>query len=81
MDVVCKLQCQLWQTPEGETPQGSEDRFWATGAQGRQPDSPGLRLPSISSLKVDTQGERLVDCPSAPSHHPCLRKYFLSLGD
>ena len=66
---------------QGKTLPGSKDRFWPAGAQGRLPDSPGQRLPSISTLKVDTEGGRLADCPSAPSRHPCLRKCFLSLGD
>lgn len=52
----------------------AKDRLWQTGVQERQPDSPGLRLPSISILQVDTRGERLAACPSAPSHHSRLQK-------
>lgn len=29
----------------------AKDRLWQTGAQERQSDSPGLRLPSISTLQ------------------------------
>lgn len=68
MDVVSNAQL------DAVTDTQAKDRFWQTGAQERQPDPPGLRLPSISTLQVDTRGEKLVACPSAPSHNSRLQK-------
>lgn len=53
-----------WQIPKRET---------GSVRQGLR-KAPGLRLPSVSTLQVDTRGERLIACPSAPSHHSRLQK-------
>lgn len=50
----------------------AECRERHTGAQGRQPDSAGVRLPPFSTFKADTRGGKWLTVPPS-SHHPSLR--------